>query len=182
MKNLVVLIFRLTFSSNNFINSKILDFAIIPDENFYHENFHVQIDGGGSSFVRGLYNGNKSPEEKFKVLEVKIMTVKDLIENYVDFEIDFLLTDCEGYDFDINKKIIEINKPKIIHMEAWDTKDLHLSQKITTRDEMCEFLENNGYEIYFNKIGEHSYPNLIIDPILILNGVKSISSHKFHSK
>ena len=52
---------------------------------------------------------NSQAISSFERISEENIELKDLLEKYVDFEIDFLLTDCEGYDFDINKKIIEIN-------------------------------------------------------------------------
>jgi hypothetical protein len=138
-----------------FVNSKILPFAIIPDNNFYHEHFHVHKFGGGSSFIRGLHDGPLSIHEHYEVLKVETITVEELFKSYIDFEIDVLFTDCEGYDYDINKKILEICLPKIIYMEAWDTKNLDLPQKITTRDEMFDFLKTKNYDCFFNSYGEN---------------------------
>jgi hypothetical protein len=149
---------KLKENKKNYINSTILELAVIPDENFYNEFFHVQVDGGGSSFIRGMFNNENVESEKFKVIDIKKITVNALIKNYVDFDIDVVFTDCEGYDFDINKKILEYCKPSILYMEAWNTKDLYSissKQKLTTRDEMIQFLEKKGYETFFEPLGQN---------------------------
>lgn len=138
---------KLIENKKRYKNCKILPFAVIPDKNFYHEHFHVHRNGGGSSFVRGLYNGETSTDINFEVMDVGIITVEDLWDKYVNFDIDILITDCEGYDFDINKKILDICEPKIIYMEAWNTQDLKFNQKITTKDEIVLFLKNKKYNV-----------------------------------
>lgn len=142
-------------NKKTYLNSKILSFAVIPDENFYHQYFHVHKNGGGSSFVRGLYNGEYSPDTNFEVMKVETITVENLWKTYVNFSVDVLITDCEGYDFDINKKVLEICKPKIIYMEAWDTGNLNFNQKITTRNDMFSFMKENNYNIFFEKKDEN---------------------------
>lgn len=142
-------------NKKNYIYSKILPYAIIPDKNFYHKHFHIHKNGGGSSFLRGLINGETSPDINFEVSNVEIMTVEYFWKNFVDFDVDILITDCEGYDFDINKKILSFCKPRIIYMEAWDTKNLNTEQKITSRDDMISFMKENNYDVYFDNIGEN---------------------------
>jgi FkbM family methyltransferase len=147
-------------NKKNFKNATILEVAVIPDENFFNEFFHVHINGGGSSFIRGLANKEKTESENFKVIDIKKITVNELFKKYVDFDVDIVFTDCEGYDFDINKKILQFCKPSILYMEAWDTKDLNNlfnKQRITTRNEMFKFLEENSYQIFFESKGENLF-------------------------
>lgn len=146
---------KLIENKKKYKNSKILPFAVIPDRNFYHQYFHVHKNGGGSSFVRGLYNGETSTDINFEVMNVEIITVEDLWDKYVNFDVDILITDCEGYDFDINKKVLNICEPKIIYMESWDTKDLKFNQKLTTKDEMVLFLKNKKYDIIYDDKGQN---------------------------
>lgn len=147
---------ELKYNKINYKNSIILPFAIIPDNEFYHEFFHIHKNGGGSSFIRGMINKNIIESDEFTLLDIKIITVLELFKKYINYDIDILFTDCEGYDFDINKKILELCKPKIIYMEAWNTIDLkRFTNQITTRDEMIEFLNNNGYDTIFEKIDEN---------------------------
>lgn len=151
---------KLKENKKNFKNATILEVAVIPDENFYNEFFHVNINGGGSSFIRGLANNEKTENNNFKVIDIKKITVNELFKKYINFDIDILFTDCEGYDFDINKKILQFCKPSILYMEAWNTIDLNNlfnKQRITTRDEIFKFLEENGYQIYFESNGENLY-------------------------
>jgi len=144
-------------NKSNFINSKILSYAVLPDNDFYHDFFHVHKNGGGSSFIRGMFNNEIPESENYEVVNIQTITVEELFKQHIDFEIDIVFTDCEGYDFDINKKILEVHKPKIIYMEAWNTIDLNTKskQKITTRDEMIQHLKNNGYKTIFENIGEN---------------------------
>jgi len=149
----------LRYNKRNFISSKILPFAVIPNSDFYHKHFHVDKFSGQSSFVKGLTNEEKVENEKYEVVDVQCITVEDLFKKYVNFNVDVIFTDCEGYDYDINKKILEFCKPEILYMEAWNieenTFDCKERQKLITKQEMFEFLKVSGYEIIYDQHGEN---------------------------
>jgi FkbM family methyltransferase len=151
---------QLRQNKKNYINSEILPFAIIPDNNFYHKHFHVHKNGGGSTFIKGLLNDEILESGDYEIIDIKTITVEDLFKKYINFNVDIVFTDCEGYDFDINKNILNFCKPKILHMEAWNIDNSSINnntkqQKITTRTEMFEFLHINGYETIFESYGEN---------------------------
>lgn len=133
-------------------HSMCLKYAIIPDIDFYHGDFNIQKTGGGSSFIDGTFSQSPDQYEKIKV---DILTVKELFDEYIKFDLDIVITDCEGYDFDINKKILEICTPKILYMEAWGTEQLSAKYNITKRSDMFEHLKQVGYDIWYNPHGEN---------------------------
>ena len=134
------------FESSSFLN-------IIPNENFDHEYFYIDQYGGQSTFVNNVFNEKIHIEEK-----VDFSTVSELFSKYIDFKIDIIFLDCEGYDHDIVKELLKIQKPDILYFESWDTKNLNNnlnSNKFTTREEILEILLKTGYTIKFEPTEEN---------------------------
>ena len=145
-------------NKKEFSKCKFLDFAILPNNNFNQEYFHVQKDGGGSSFIRGYMNKDILESKNFELGSVKRITVEELIKNYLDFIPDVYFIDCEGYDHDIVKNILTYQSPKIFYFESWDMKDInnHINDNpFTTRNDIMEFLKNKKYEVIFDKFSEN---------------------------
>lgn len=149
---------KLKYNKNNFSRSLFLDFAVLPHENFYKEYFHIQKTGGGSGFVRGMLNKNLVESENFELGNIKTLSVKELLNNHLDFIPDVYFIDCEGYDHDIVLNILEIQKPEMIYFESWNMIDINniLGKKIfTTRDEIKIILSDFNYEYIFDEVGEN---------------------------
>jgi hypothetical protein len=145
-------------NKKHFTDSTFLDFAILPNNNFNQEYFHIQKDGGGSSFIRGYLNKDIIESENFELGIVKKLTIKELIEDYMDFIPDVYFIDCEGYDHDIVKNILDYQTPEIFYFESWDMKDINNiinDNRFTTRNDIINFLKNKNYEVIFDKITEN---------------------------
>ena len=86
------------------------------------------------------------------------MTVDEFYEKYVNFDVDIIFLDCEGYDHDIIKKLLNIQEPNLIYFESWNTKNLNsqLNENVfTTRDEIIDILTSKGYFINFEPTEEN---------------------------
>lgn len=149
---------ELVNNKKNFKKCNFLNFAVIPNKNFYQEHFHLHKNGGGSSFVRGLMNRTTIESEDFELFDVKKITVEDLIKMYLDFTPDAYFIDCEGYDHDIVVQVLKIQKPSIIYFESWNMVDLNniVGKKVfTTRDEIMEELKKYNYDFIFDNVHEN---------------------------
>jgi FkbM family methyltransferase len=149
---------KLKINKENFINCEILKCAIIPNEEFYSEKFYVHKYGGGSTFVKGIFNEIEEQED-YVVHNVEIKTIEQLL-NEIDFNIDIFFIDCEGYDHDIVKNILKFVEPKMLYFESWNTIDLNNRLKnnyFTTRDEIIKFLKDKNYDVLFNKVSENIF-------------------------
>ena len=109
--------------------------------------------GGQSTFVQNVFN------DKIHITEqVETLTVDEFYNDHVNFNIDVCFLDCEGYDHDIIKTLLKLQKPEILYFESWNTITLNNQlneNKFTTRDEILEILSNNGYETKFEPIEEN---------------------------
>jgi hypothetical protein len=63
--------------------------------------------------------------ENFELGSVKQITVEELIKNYLDFIPDVYFIDCEGYDHDIVKNVLDYQSPEIFYFESWDMKNIN---------------------------------------------------------
>lgn len=150
---------QLRENKKNFKNCKFFDFAVIPNENFFSDFFHVHKSGGGSSFVRGMMNRDAPESDSFELFEVTKVTIGDLVKNYLDFIPDAFFIDCEGYDHDIVSNLIQVQKPELIYFESWDTQNLNivLGEKVfSTRDDINQLLINNNYKLFFDSLSENT--------------------------
>lgn len=140
-------------NKNEFKESKFLKIAIIPNSDFDHNVFYIDQHGGQSTFVQNVFN------DKIHITEqVETLTVDELYNDHVNFNIDVCFLDCEGYDHDIIKTLLKLQKPEILYFESWNTITLNNQlneNKFTTRDEILEILSNNGYETKFEPIEEN---------------------------
>ena len=137
----------------NFKDSLFLKVAIIPNNDFEHNIFYIDRQGGQSTFVQNVFN-----DKIHSVETVKTLTVKEFFNNHVNFDIDVCFLDCEGYDHDIIKALLNYQKPEILYFESWNTVTLNNQSnenKFTTRDEILEILLNNGYKTKFEPIEEN---------------------------
>ena len=136
-----------------FKDSTFLKIAIIPNSDFDHNVFYIDQQGGQSTFVQNVFN------DKIHISEqVETLTVDEFYNKHVNFDIDVCFLDCEGYDHDIIKTLLNLQKPKILYFESWNTITLNNQlneNKFTTRDEILEILSNNGYETKFESIEEN---------------------------
>ena len=149
---------KLKKNKKEFSESNFLVFAILPNNNFNQEYFHVQKDGGGSSFIRGYMNKDILESKNFELGSVKRITVEELIKNYLDFIPDVYFIDCEGYDHDIVKNVLDYQSPEIFYFESWDMKNINYALNdnlFTNRNDIMEFLKNKKYEVIFNKLSEN---------------------------
>jgi FkbM family methyltransferase len=137
----------------DFKDSTFLKIAIIPNSDFGHDVFYIDQQGGQSTFVQNVFN------DKIHISEqVDTLTVDEFYKKHVNFDIDVCFLDCEGYDHDIIKTLLNLQKPKILYFESWNTITLNNQlneNKFTTRDEILEILSNNGYETKFESIEEN---------------------------
>ena len=140
-------------NKNDFKDSLFLKIAIIPDDTFDHSSFYIDQHGGQSTFVKNVYN-----DKIHKIEDVNVLTVDEFYEKYVNFDVDIIFLDCEGYDHDIIKKLLNIQEPNLIYFESWNTKNLNsqLNENVfTTRDEIIDILTSKGYFINFEPTEEN---------------------------
>lgn len=140
-------------NKNDFKDSFFLKIAIIPDTTFEHSSFYIDQYGGQSTFVKNVFN-----DKIHKIEDVNILTVEEFYEKYVNFDVDIIFLDCEGYDHDIIKKLLNIQEPNLIYFESWNTKHLNsqLNENVfTTRDEIIDILTSKNYSINFEPTEEN---------------------------
>jgi hypothetical protein len=140
------------------INSKILNVAVIPNDNFL-ENRRILLDvtGGTSTFIKFISNKNEI-FDNFEWYDPTLISVKDLVDEYIKYELDILLIDCEGYDHDLVFEFLKYTKPKLLYFESWDTTHINafgLDIKLKTRSEVIELLKNKGYNFEFFEKSEN---------------------------
>ena len=148
---------KLKTNKSDFKSVNFLDYAIIPNESFYHDNFYLDNSGGQSTFVQGLFN-NGVPQKGYEIEKVKTLTVEELLRNHVNFDIDVIFLDCEGYDHDLIKVLLNYQEPEVIYFESWNTSSLNniLGKNLfTTRDEIMLLLTNKGYILEFEPVEEN---------------------------
>lgn len=143
---------------NQLINEKkkynkanFLDVAVIPNKNFYHEDFYIHKTGGGSTFVKALINPDLE-NNNYIIKKVKVITVEELLK-FIDHRCDVFFIDVEGYDHDIVKNILNYIKPDILYFESWNMVDVNNKLNkdyFTTRNEIIDILNKNGYYTEFN--------------------------------
>lgn len=140
-------------NKKEFKDSSFLKIAIIPNTDFEHNVFYIDQHGGQSTFVKNVYN------EKIHITDhVETLTVDNFYKEHVNFNIDVCFLDCEGYDHDIIKTLLNYQKPNILYFESWNTITLNNQlneNKFTTRDEILKILSDNGYETKFEPIEEN---------------------------
>lgn len=146
---------RLKINKFDFKKSNFSNVAIIPDETFESKIFYQDKVGGGgqSTFVSTIYNENIHTIEY-----VNSITVDEFMKNNVNFNIDIVFLDCEGYDHDIIVNLIKYQTPNIIYFESWNVENLNIAfkyKKFTTRDEILDLLSINGYEFVFESTQEN---------------------------
>lgn len=140
-------------NKKEFKDSTFLKIAIIPNTDFEHNVFYIDQHGGQSTFVKNVYN------DKIHITDhVETLTVDNFYKEHVNFNIDVCYLDCEGYDHDIIKTLLNYQKPNILYFESWNTITLNNQlneNKFTTRDEILKILSDNGYETKFEPIEEN---------------------------
>jgi FkbM family methyltransferase len=143
----------LKYNKIEFKDSSFLKIAIIPNSDFEHNVFYIDQQGGQSTFVKNVYN------DKIHITEhVETLTVEEFYHKHINVQLDVCFLDCEGYDHDIIKTLLNYQKPKILYFESWNTITLNNQlneSKFTTRDEILDILLKNGYETKFEPIEEN---------------------------
>lgn len=138
---------KLKENKNSYEDSIFLNLAIIPNKDFYHDVFFVDRSGGQSTFVKNVYN-----EKIHEVVNVVTLTVDELFNNHVNFDVDIVYLDCEGFDHDIIINMLKIQEPEIIYFESWNTVNLNNQMNeniLTTREEIIQILTEKKYTIEF---------------------------------
>lgn len=149
---------KLIENKKDFKNSKFMEIAIVPNDNFLlNDKFLLNEIGGTSSFIKYINDGNLY-FPNFKWTKVKILTVKDFLSNNVDFNVDLLFMDCEGYDHDLVFEFLKYIEPKVIFFESWNTESINNRETdilLKTRDEIINYLISKGYKTEFFEVDEN---------------------------
>jgi FkbM family methyltransferase len=139
----------------DYINCDFLNCAIIPNNTFNSNEFYINVseNKGSSTFIKDITNRGQLFEQHI----VEIKTVEELLKS-INYSINVFFIDCEGYDNDIVKNILNFQQPDILFFESWNTK--HLNDKIEdlnliTREEIISFLELNNYKVIFDEENEN---------------------------
>lgn len=129
-------------------NVHIENVAIHVDENvssvpfFYMEDGQYQL----SSIKKSHLIDHRVPEDKIKTIDVKCLTISNLLDKYKINYLEKLYIDAEGYDYDIIKSI---NFAKVIIKEI-TFESMHIDgvhKKEQKYSDLLCFLGNSGYRV-----------------------------------
>ncbi len=131
-KNGEKLLYKISFSESRWASGL---------SSFIKEDLQKMIDAG---YVERMANkdGINPPKDRSSWISeeiVKVLTLETIIEKYKFYEIDLLMIDTEGYDFEIIKTVpFEIVKPSVIVYEH-----SHFNPDVKKQCE--EFLQQKSY-------------------------------------
>lgn len=126
---------------SNFNNFKIFNFAL-GSKNKIVNFFIKKSPHCGSSFVEGVFSPemayNPKSEEELQKVEIEMKSIKEFDTG----DIDLLLLDVEGSEFDILKSLISRPKDIVVEMYSFGVK-----YKNPYFDEIMEWMSKNNYSI-----------------------------------
>lgn len=151
---------RLVLNRKNYINCKFHNLAIVPEDNYYSDFFHVDLKGCQSSFIKGIYYDDVPESSDWEIIKVNTMSINHFIEESLSDIPDVYFISVQGYDNDIIKNILLKHRPNIFFVESWDMNNVNeiissnrtntpKNIKFTTRDEIIELLNNSGYQCMY---------------------------------
>jgi|GEM_PF-966997 len=137
-----------------------LDEAIIYKLDKEKEHLAPEFAKGIASFNPNHHEKTSIPSEFIKEELVSCISLTKLIQDYKLYDLDIMVIDAEGYDYNILKAIdFNLIQPKVIHFEHGLKVQTMLLEQFK---EIKEILENNDYQIFVESADVTAYKTDIL--------------------